>query len=350
MRVQRAEPVRQLLGQHRDHAIGEVDGRGARPRLAIERRVGLHVVAHVGDRDEQPPAVARSARRTPRRRNRARRRRRSSRAAGRARPRGPLRALPHLAPHPRASASVSGESCGMPCDAIATSVSMSASPPADDPKTRPTACVVLLRISTHLDAPMRRASPEVLVARDTSGCAGRPASRTRCRARGGKRPTICCLPRARISTRWPSRPRGVSPGSRTAMRSPSHSIRISRAERYRSSPPSSGVRKPKPSRCALTMPVTTRRRTIRQYSSARLTSSWPSRTIARSRSRARGDAGSWISKPRRERVDASGRPAAPSSSRAGVRGSGSGVRSGRSSPEARSSCGRRGCDSWRPHI
>ena len=63
VRIQRAEAVRQRLGQHRAHAVGEVDRRAAQPRLAIERRVGLHVVAHVGDRDEQAEAVARSARR-----------------------------------------------------------------------------------------------------------------------------------------------------------------------------------------------------------------------------------------------------------------------------------------------
>ena len=35
-RAQAAEVVRQLLGQHGDHAIGEVDARAARPGLAID--------------------------------------------------------------------------------------------------------------------------------------------------------------------------------------------------------------------------------------------------------------------------------------------------------------------------
>ena len=58
VRVQRAEPVRQCLGQHRHHAIRKVHRRAAPARLAIERRVCGHVVADVGDRDDQPPAVA----------------------------------------------------------------------------------------------------------------------------------------------------------------------------------------------------------------------------------------------------------------------------------------------------
>ena len=60
-------------------------------------------------------------------------------------------------------------------------------------------------------------------------------------------------------------------------------MRISRYGRNRSSPPSSGTRKPKPSRWPLAVPTTTGRRSIRQYSFARLTSSSPSRAMAPSR-------------------------------------------------------------------
>jgi hypothetical protein len=56
--VQRAEAVRQLLGQHRHDPIREVHRRAAPARLSIERRIGANVMAHVCYRDDQPPAVA----------------------------------------------------------------------------------------------------------------------------------------------------------------------------------------------------------------------------------------------------------------------------------------------------
>ncbi|MCY1228262.1 hypothetical protein D9M72_405640 [compost metagenome] len=55
--IERAQPVGQLLRQHRDHAAGEVDGRGTVQRIAVQRRAGAHVVRHVGDRDDQAPAL-----------------------------------------------------------------------------------------------------------------------------------------------------------------------------------------------------------------------------------------------------------------------------------------------------
>ena len=47
--VERADAVGELLGQHRQHAVDEVDARRAQPRLVVDRRVPRHVVAHVGD-------------------------------------------------------------------------------------------------------------------------------------------------------------------------------------------------------------------------------------------------------------------------------------------------------------
>ena len=71
-----------------------------------------------------------------------------------------------------------------------------------------------------------------------------------------------------------------------------------------SSPPSSGVRKPNPSRCACTIPVTRSRWRTRQYSRLRLSSNWPSRTIARMRvSSARRCCSGAMLEPRRDRLE-----------------------------------------------
>ena len=59
VRVQRAQPVGELLRQHRDHAARKVDRGRALVGVGVERLAGLDVVADVGDRDDQAPAVVR---------------------------------------------------------------------------------------------------------------------------------------------------------------------------------------------------------------------------------------------------------------------------------------------------
>ena len=54
---QAAETVGEILGKHRDDAVGEVDGVASRACLLVERGVGLHVVGDVGDVDGRFPAV-----------------------------------------------------------------------------------------------------------------------------------------------------------------------------------------------------------------------------------------------------------------------------------------------------
>ena len=51
VRAQRAQIVRDALGQHRHDAVGEIDRIAAHQRLAVERGAGRHVVRDVGDRD-----------------------------------------------------------------------------------------------------------------------------------------------------------------------------------------------------------------------------------------------------------------------------------------------------------
>ncbi|MDR8762404.1 hypothetical protein FEP90_04105 [Burkholderia multivorans] len=58
LRVQRAETVRQFLRQHRNHAAREVDRRAALQCVGVEPAARLDVVRHVGDRDDEPEAVA----------------------------------------------------------------------------------------------------------------------------------------------------------------------------------------------------------------------------------------------------------------------------------------------------
>ncbi len=55
--VEAADVVRELLGQHRYDAVGEVDARAARPRLDVESAAARHVGGDVGDRDQQAGAA-----------------------------------------------------------------------------------------------------------------------------------------------------------------------------------------------------------------------------------------------------------------------------------------------------
>jgi hypothetical protein len=55
-RVQGTQPVRQLLGQHRNDAAREVDRGGPVIRIHIDGTARLHVMADVRDRHQQPPA------------------------------------------------------------------------------------------------------------------------------------------------------------------------------------------------------------------------------------------------------------------------------------------------------
>jgi hypothetical protein len=48
-RIERTDVVGQVLGQHREHAVHEVDGGRSLARLLVDRRAPWHVVAHVGD-------------------------------------------------------------------------------------------------------------------------------------------------------------------------------------------------------------------------------------------------------------------------------------------------------------
>ncbi len=56
-RLQRAQLVRQGLGQHRHDAIGEIDRIAAPLGFAVERAAGPHIPGDVGDRDEEMPAA-----------------------------------------------------------------------------------------------------------------------------------------------------------------------------------------------------------------------------------------------------------------------------------------------------
>ena len=57
-RHQRTEVIRQLLRQHRQHPVREIDAGRARVRVGIECGPRLHVMADIGDRHQQPPAAA----------------------------------------------------------------------------------------------------------------------------------------------------------------------------------------------------------------------------------------------------------------------------------------------------
>ena len=56
--VERADAVRQALGEHRQHGAGKVDAGAAAQAFAIERTARPHVVGHVGDGDHQAVAGA----------------------------------------------------------------------------------------------------------------------------------------------------------------------------------------------------------------------------------------------------------------------------------------------------
>ena len=47
-----------MFRQHRNDAVGKIYRRGARPRLLVQKTAHSHVVAHIGDRDDEPPAAA----------------------------------------------------------------------------------------------------------------------------------------------------------------------------------------------------------------------------------------------------------------------------------------------------
>jgi len=57
VRTQRAKIVGDALGQHRHHAVGEIDRIAAHQRLAVERRAGRHVMGDVGDGDGDDEAA-----------------------------------------------------------------------------------------------------------------------------------------------------------------------------------------------------------------------------------------------------------------------------------------------------
>ena len=59
VRIQAAQPGRQLRGEHVDGALGKVDRRGALVRLAVEGAAFLDVVRHVGDVDAEPVVAVR---------------------------------------------------------------------------------------------------------------------------------------------------------------------------------------------------------------------------------------------------------------------------------------------------
>ena len=64
VRTQRAELVREALGQHRDGTVHQVDRRAALDGLVVDRRVGMHVVRDVGNvHAHLPDAVAYAAHR-----------------------------------------------------------------------------------------------------------------------------------------------------------------------------------------------------------------------------------------------------------------------------------------------
>ena len=52
-RVQRADPVRERLRQHRDHSVGEIDGGAAAQRFPVQLRALLDIVRYVRDVNAQ---------------------------------------------------------------------------------------------------------------------------------------------------------------------------------------------------------------------------------------------------------------------------------------------------------
>ena len=58
VRIERAQPVGELLGQHRNHPAREIHRGAPLARILVERIAGAHVVADVGDRHPQAEALA----------------------------------------------------------------------------------------------------------------------------------------------------------------------------------------------------------------------------------------------------------------------------------------------------
>ena len=57
IRVQRAQAIGKLLRQHRNDAARKINRGGTLVGVEVDRLAGLDVVAHVGDRDDEAPAV-----------------------------------------------------------------------------------------------------------------------------------------------------------------------------------------------------------------------------------------------------------------------------------------------------
>ena len=56
--LERANAVGQRLRQHGNHPVRQVNGIAAAPRFDIERGAGRHIVRHIRDGHQQPPAAA----------------------------------------------------------------------------------------------------------------------------------------------------------------------------------------------------------------------------------------------------------------------------------------------------
>ena len=96
-----------------------------------------------------------------------------------------------------------------------------------------------------------------------------------------RRPMTWLLARETTSTMVPSRrPRRSVPVTFASTRSPCSTFCISLSDRNRSSPGSSGMTKPKPSRCALTLPATKPEWSASSNLPAWSEWIWPSRCIA----------------------------------------------------------------------
>ena len=54
-RLKTRQAVRDHLGQHRQHAVGQIDARGALERLAVQRGFRPNEMRHVGNVNPQPP-------------------------------------------------------------------------------------------------------------------------------------------------------------------------------------------------------------------------------------------------------------------------------------------------------
>ena len=219
VRIQRAQPVRQLLGQHRHDAVGEIHRRAARARLAVERRVG----------------AARSGSRRRSRRAAASRRRCGSQYTASSKSRASAPSIV-TSGTPRKSSRPSFAFSGTSADQRARLGEHLFRPlvrnavredrdlridaglvlAADDIETRPTAWLRLLGYSSTSTLTMSPgfapcASPRAISTsvRDSplSSTKSMPRSRRNC-------PTMRVLPRARISTTCPSRPRARLAGAR----------------------------------------------------------------------------------------------------------------------------------------